>query len=83
MIREEIPNLIAGGRAPAESGQWLEKLRPADAMHLCQLARSNAQDVDAAVAAARAAQPAWAERTPVERGEILRTLALLLSERRG
>jgi len=83
VIREEIPNLIAGGRAPAESGQWLEKLRPADAMHLCRLARSNAQDVDAAVAAARAAQPAWAERTPVERGEILRALALLLSERRG
>ena len=35
-----------------------------------------------AVAAARAAQPAWAERTPVERGEILRELAQLLRERR-
>ena len=32
--------------------------------------------------AARAAQPAWAERTPVERGEIVRELALALRARR-
>ena len=35
-----------------------------------------------AVSAARAAQPAWAERTAVERGDIVRELALLLRERR-
>ncbi len=34
------------------------------------------------MAAARSAQPAWAERTPVERGEILRDVAQLLRERR-
>jgi len=34
------------------------------------------------VAVARAAQPEWAERTAVERGEIVRELALLLRERR-
>jgi aldehyde dehydrogenase (NAD+) len=39
-------------------------------------------DVAAAVSAARAAQPAWAERTAVERGDIVRELALLLRERR-
>ena len=32
--------------------------------------------------AAKAAQPAWAERTPVERGEIVRDLAQLLRKRR-
>ena len=36
-----------------------------------------------AVAAARAAQPAWAERTAVARGDVVRELALLLRERRG
>jgi aldehyde dehydrogenase (NAD+) len=35
-----------------------------------------------AVAAARAAQPAWAERTAVARGDIVRELALLLRARR-
>ncbi|MDQ3378732.1 MAG: aldehyde dehydrogenase family protein [Actinomycetota bacterium] len=82
MTRSEIPNLIAGELQPALSGEWLEKLRPADGTHLCRLARSQAEDVDAAVRAARAVQPEWAERTPVERGEIVRELALLLRERR-
>ncbi len=81
-MRAEIPNLIAGESAPPLSGEWLGKLRPADGTHLCRLARSGASDVAAAVSAARTVQPAWAERTPVERGEIVRELALLLRERR-
>ena len=41
-----------------------------------------AEDVEDAVAAARTAQPAWAERTAVDRGDVVRELALLLWERR-
>jgi len=81
-VRAEIPNLIAGEPVSAHSGEWLDKVRPIDGTPLCRLARSGAVDVDAAVRAARAVQPAWAERTPVERGEIVRELALLLRERR-
>ncbi len=77
-----IDNLIAGERRPASSGEWLDKLRPADGTTLCRVARSAREDVDAVVAAARAAQPAWAERTAVERGDIVRELALLLRDRR-
>ena len=82
MIPEEIPNLVDGKRTPAASGAWLDKVRPADGTTLCHLARSGAEDIDAAVSAARAAQPEWAERTPVERGEIVRELALNLRARR-
>ncbi|MGH3066850.1 MAG: aldehyde dehydrogenase family protein [Gaiellaceae bacterium] len=82
MFPDAIPNLIDGRAVPAASGQWLEKLRPADEALLCRVARSGVEDVGAAVAAARAAQPAWAERTPVERGDVVRELALLLRERR-
>jgi acyl-CoA reductase-like NAD-dependent aldehyde dehydrogenase len=77
----EVPNLVGGRRVPAASGAWLDKLRPADGTFLCRVARSGAQDVDAAVAAARAAQPAWAELTPVARGDVVRELALLLRDR--
>jgi aldehyde dehydrogenase (NAD+) len=49
---------------------------------LYRVARSEAPDTAAAVAAARAAQKAWARRTPVERGELVRELALRLRERR-
>jgi aldehyde dehydrogenase (NAD+) len=79
---EEAPNLVAGSAAPAASGEWLDKLRPADGTKLCRVARSHADDIAAAVTAARAAQPAWARRTAVERGEILRELALRLRDRR-
>ncbi|MGH3110383.1 MAG: aldehyde dehydrogenase family protein, partial [Gaiellaceae bacterium] len=79
---DEIPNLIDGRPAPPVSGEWLDKLRPADGTLLCRVARSGSEDVEQAVAAARAAQPAWAERTAVERGEIVRDVALRLRDRR-
>jgi len=81
-LLDTIPNLIDGHAVPPASGEWLDKLRPADGTLLCRVARSGAEDVAAAVAAARAAQPEWADRTPVGRGEILRELALRLRSRR-
>jgi len=81
-IPDSAPNLIDGQAVPAASGEWVDKVRPADGTLLCRVARSGAEDVNAAIAAARAAQPAWAERTPVERGETVRELALLLREQR-
>jgi aldehyde dehydrogenase (NAD+) len=81
VVPDEIPNLIAGEQLPAAGGAWLDKLRPADGTLLCRVARSGTDDVAAAVVAAREAQPAWAERTPVERGDLVRELALLLRER--
>ena len=78
----DVPNLIDGADAPPAAGDWLDKRRPADGEHLCRLARSGDADVDAAVAAARRAQPAWAECTVVERGDLVREVALRLGERR-
>ncbi|MBA2642249.1 MAG: aldehyde dehydrogenase [Actinobacteria bacterium] len=79
---DTVSNLIGGEAVPAASGEWLDKLRPADGTLLCRLARSGADDVAAAVSAAREAQRSWAERTAVERGEIVRELALRLRDRR-
>ena len=82
MIAEQVENLIGGKRVPARGGEWLEKVRPVDETLLCRVARSGADDVEDAVAAARAAQPAWADQTAVSRGDVMRELALLLRERR-
>lgn len=81
MAAEDVPNLIAGEAVAARSGEWLEKLRPMDGSPLCRLARSGPDDVDEAVAAARAAQLQWAARTVIERGDIVREIALALRER--
>src|SRR5262245_27677252 len=79
---KEVANLVGGDRVPAASGATFEKLRPADGTLLCRVARSGAADVEAAVAAARLAQPDWAALTPVERGRITRELTLALHARR-
>ncbi|HWT94628.1 MAG TPA: aldehyde dehydrogenase family protein [Solirubrobacteraceae bacterium] len=73
-----IPNVIAGEERPASTGQTVEKFAPGTGELLSLVARSGAEDVDAAIRAAQAAQPAWARTTPVERGRILREIAKLL-----
>src|ERR671937_3158008 len=78
----DVPNVIAGERAAVPSRGWFEKVRPADGTALCRAARSGAAEADAAVGAARDAQPAWAGATPVERGGIVREIALALQARR-
>src|SRR5687768_11570546 len=78
---KEVPNLVDGLDVPPASGEWLGKLRPADGTLLCRVARSAASDVEAAVAAAKRAHPAWAERTVVERGDLVRAIALALRRR--
>jgi alpha-ketoglutaric semialdehyde dehydrogenase len=77
-----IRNLIAGQEQDSDSGAWLEKRRPADGERLFEVARSGASDADSAIAAARDAQPSWASRTAVERGDLVRAIAELLRERR-
>src|SRR5436190_4842895 len=74
---------IVGGEPRLPSGQaTFVKRRPADGGELCLVPRSSASDVAGAIEAARAAQPAWAEVTPVERGRLLRELALALQDAR-
>ena len=72
---ETIPNWINGAEQPAASGETFEKLNPATGQPTCRVARSAATDLEAAVVAARAAQPGWAAVPPVKRGLILYDLA--------
>ncbi len=75
-----VANWIDGRERPAAGGETFEKVAPASEEVVSRAARSRAADVAAAVAAAKKAQPAWAERTPVARGDILRQAALLMRE---
>ena len=52
-----------------------------ETLAVCPLA--SPEDVDAAVAAARAAQPAWAALDPAKRARILHDLARLIEEHAG
>ena len=80
-VPPEVPNWIDGAWSGARSGDRFEKLSPASGRSLCRVARSRAEDVDDAVAAARRAQPAWSEVPPVRRGLILHALVSELERR--
>jgi aldehyde dehydrogenase (NAD+) len=76
------PNQIGAQDRLATGGLSFSKLDPATGQEVCKVARSTADDIRRAVAAARQTQPAWAALTPVKRGDILRQIAMLMREHR-
>ncbi|HUG21439.1 aldehyde dehydrogenase family protein [Piscinibacter sp.] len=74
-------NLIAGERCNAASGLAIDVLDPSNGEVFTTLPRSDARDVDAAVAAARSAfHGAWGRQTATERGRILMRLSALIQQ---
>jgi len=82
VVPSVIPNQIGSRDLFAAGGGTFTKVDPATGRPICDVARSTAEDVAAAVAAARAAQPAWAATTPVKRGDLLRRIAALMQDHR-
>jgi aldehyde dehydrogenase (NAD+) len=73
--------LIAGREVTADGGEELVSVDPATAEPWATIPRGGAADVDAAVAAARAALPAWRNLSAVERAARLRRMGDLVAER--
>jgi acyl-CoA reductase-like NAD-dependent aldehyde dehydrogenase len=71
-------HVIDGRRVPAADGRCFETRDPATGETLAECALGSRADVDAAVAAARAAQPAWAALDPSRRAALLHALAALV-----
>ena len=72
-----IQHLI-GGRS-VESDDYFETVDPVTQEVLAEVARGGAAEVDAAVAAARAAFPAWAATPPARRAAVMRKLGDLIT----
>ena len=68
-------NFINNEWKPARSGKTDAVLNPATGGDLAEVASSDAADVNDAVAAAKAAFPEWAAKTPRERSEALFAIA--------
>ena len=76
-----LPHWIDGKPTQPGNGRWLDVFEPATGQPFAQVADGDAQDVEAAVAAARAAFPAWSALPNSERGHWLRRLADALEAR--
>ncbi len=78
-----LDNYVGGAWTPASAdAERLEVIKPADGSVLAEVPLSTAADLDAAVAAARAALPAWRGVSVIERGRRLFALRKGLDERR-
>ncbi|MFD0594443.1 aldehyde dehydrogenase family protein [Catellatospora coxensis] len=75
------PNVIGDRIADGTSGERFTVVDPADGSTVAEYGLAGQEDVNAAVAAARAAFPGWSGATPGERSGALHRLAGLLSER--
>src|SRR5256884_2558416 len=76
-----LRNHIGGEWVESSAGDCLELTNPATAEPLCRVPLSTARDVDQAVAAARAAFPAWRAVPPVVRARHLFRLKHVLDQR--
>jgi betaine-aldehyde dehydrogenase len=72
---------VAGAPRAGTSGVQHDIVDPSNGQVLQSISLGGADDVDAAVAAAQAAQPAWGRCPPGERSAAMHRLALLLDER--
>ncbi len=75
-----LGNFINGKVVTPASGAYLENVDPATGEAYGRVPASGAGDVDAAVAAAAAAFPAWSATSAAERSQILLRLADLIDE---
>ena len=72
---DDLRNYIGGQFLTHSGGQWIDNPEPATGSHICRIPLSDASDVDAAVDAARVAQPAWGALSHSERADWLDRIA--------
>ncbi len=79
-LPESIGNFIDGEYKPSNTGRTIESINPADQSVATRVQDSDASDIADAVAAAKAAQQAWGDMRPLERGKIISAVGRKLRE---
>ncbi len=74
-MKSRVVRVAGGRRARRGAGAMIAVVEPATEEVMAEVPRAGAEEVDAAVAAARAAFPAWRAIEPAERAAVLRRLA--------
>ncbi|MEQ8822841.1 MAG: CoA-acylating methylmalonate-semialdehyde dehydrogenase [Filomicrobium sp.] len=77
-----VSNFIAGERTPASGNRKQDITNPATGTVTSRVAMSTKADVDAAVNAASAAFPAWADTPPIRRARVMNRFLALVNENR-
>ncbi len=78
---QKILNYINGEYVEPLSKKWLDNYNPSNGEVYSQIANSNAEDIESAYQAAKAAFPKWSNTTIDERSRILLKIADLIDEK--
>src|SRR6516165_5878438 len=68
-------NFIGGGWRAPKTGKYFDNVSPITGQPVCEVARSDASDIETALDAAHAAKEAWGRTAPAERAVILNKIA--------
>ncbi|WP_407343308.1 aldehyde dehydrogenase family protein [Pengzhenrongella phosphoraccumulans] len=71
-------NFIGGKWVAPRAGQYMDNIAPATGKAFCEVARSDADDVEDALDAAHLAFETWGQTTPTERAAVLNKIADLI-----
>ena len=74
-FRARYGNFINGKFQEPAAGRYFENVSPVTGRPFCEIARSDADDVEAALDAAHAAKAGWGQTAPAERAAILSAIA--------
>jgi aldehyde dehydrogenase len=74
-FKQRYSNYIGGEWLPPLSGQYFDNISPVTGEVFCQVARSNAADIDRALDAAHAAKRAWGKTPAAQRARVLEQIA--------
>ncbi len=75
VYKERYDNWIGGKRVPPKSGKYFDNISPVNGKKLCEIARSDASDIEMALDAAHKAKEAWGKTSAAERANILNAIA--------
>ena len=79
-FKDRYDNFIGGKWVAPVSGKYFDNITPITGEVVCQVARSDAADIELALDAAHAAKDAWGKTSPAERSNILLEIADRLEE---
>lgn len=79
-FKDKYDNFIGGKWVAPIDGNYFDNVSPVDGKVYCQVARSDAKDVEKALDAAHAAKDKWNASTPTERSNLLNKIANRLEE---
>lgn len=79
-FKDKYDNFIGGKFVAPRSGQYFENISPINGKKMSDIARSNADDIEAALDAAHAAKDKWGSTSATERALILNRIADRMEE---